>query len=145
MIIITEKFCQNNKYNKINNNNMKKLILTFIFGFISLVSFSQSQIDFVELTHDFGQVQFNGDTLVTQFWFKNRGTSDLEIYDAEGSCGCTIADYPKNVPVGTGGSITVKYYNANPGFINKSVTVTTNDPNNTVIVLRIKGETYKPE
>jgi hypothetical protein len=28
---------------------------------------------------------------------------------------------------------------------NKSVTVTTNDPNNTVIVLRIKGETYKPE
>lgn len=145
MIIIIEKFSQNNKYNKINNNNMKNLILTFIFGFISLACFSQSQIDFVELTHDFGQVQFNGDTLVTQFWFKNRGTSDLEIYDAKGSCGCTVVDYPKNVPVGTGGSITVKYYNSNPGFINKSVTVTTNDPNNGVIVLRIKGETYKPE
>lgn len=124
---------------------MKNLILTFIFGFISLNHFSQSQIDFVELTHDFGQIQFSGDTLVAQFWFKNRGTSDLEIYDAKGSCGCTIADYPKNIPVGTGGSITVKYYNTNPGLINKSVTVTTNDQNNSVIVLQIKGFTFNPE
>lgn len=124
---------------------MKKLILTFIFGFISLNHFSQSQIDFVELTHDFGQIQFSGDTLVAQFWFKNRGTSDLEIYDAKGSCSCTIADYPKNIPVGTGGSITVKYYNTNPGLINKSVIVTTNDQNNSVIVLQIKGFTFNPE
>jgi hypothetical protein len=122
---------------------MKNLILTFIFSLISLISFSQSQIDFVELTHDFGRIEFKGDTLVTQFWFKNRGTSTLEIIDAKGSCGCTIADFPKEVPVGTGGSITVKYYSANEGFINKSVTVTTNDPNNPVVVLRIKGETYK--
>lgn len=122
---------------------MKNLILTFIFSLISLISFSQSQIDFVELTHDFGRIEYTGDTLVTQFWFKNRGISTLEIIDAKGSCGCTIADFPKEIPVGTGGSITVKYYNANEGFINKSVTVTTNDPNNPVVVLRIKGETYK--
>ena len=124
---------------------MKNVILTLVFGLISLVSYSQSLIDFAELNHDFGRVEFTGDTLVTQFWFKNRGVSALEIYEAKGSCGCTVADFPKTTAAGTGSSITVKYYNANPGFINKSVTVTTNDPNNTVIVLRIKGETYKPE
>ena len=124
---------------------MKNLLLTLVFGFISLVTYSQSKIDFAELTHDFGTVQFTGDTLVTQFWFKNRGTSTLEIFSAEGSCGCTIADFPKNIAAGTGGSIMVKYYNPNEGPINKSVTVTTNDPLNPVVILRIKGETCKSE
>lgn len=123
---------------------MKNLILTFVFGLMSLVSYSQN-IEFAELTHDFGKVPFTGDTLVTQFWFKNTGISTLEIYSAKGSCGCTVPTYPQKVEAGTGGSITVRYYSANPGFINKSVTVTTNDPNNTTVVLRIKGETYKPE
>lgn len=128
---------------KIIGNNMKNLILTFVFGLISLVSYSQSTIEFSELNHDFGNIKFTGDTLVTQFWFKNRGTSNLEIYEAKGSCGCTVVDFPKNIPAGQGGSITVKYFNNNPGFINKSLTVITNDPNNTTVILRIKGETYK--
>lgn len=130
---------------KIIGNNMKNLILTFVFGLMSLVSYSQSSVEFSELNHDFGKVKFTGDTLVAQFWFKNRGTTALEIYDAKGSCGCTVADFPKNVPAGQGGAITVKYFNANGGPINKSVTVTTNDPNNTVIVLRIRGDLYKSE
>lgn len=122
---------------------MKNLILTLACVLISLVSFSQSTIEFSELTHDFGNTKLTGDTLVTQFWFKNKGTSNLEIYSAKGSCGCTVTDFPKNIPAGQTGSINVKYFNANPGFINKSVTVTTNDPNNTTVILRIKGETYK--
>jgi hypothetical protein len=125
--------------------NMKKLILTLTFGLISLVSFCQSSIEFSELTHDFGKVKFTGDTLVTQFWFKNKGTSKLEIYEAKGTCGCTTAEFPKNILPGDGGVITVKYFNATPGFINKSVTIQTNDPNNGIIILRIKGETYKSE
>ena len=103
-----------------------------------------AKIEFSKETHDYGNIKYGGEPYCN-FEFKNTGDEPLIISNAKGSCGCTIADYPKNVPVGTGGSITVKYYNANPGFINKSVTVTTNDPNNTVIVLRIKGETYKPE
>ena len=128
---------------KIIGNNMKNLILTFVFGLISLVSYSQSTIEFSELNHDFGKISFTGDTLVANFWFKNKGTSTLEISSAKGSCGCTVASYPKTTVANSGGSITVKYFNANPGYINKSVTVTTNDPNNPVVVLRIKGETYK--
>ena len=43
----------------------------------------------------------------------------------------------------SGGEIVVKYFSSNTGFINKSVTVQTNDTNNEIIILRIKGETYK--
>lgn len=124
--------------------NMKNVILTLVFGLISLVSYSQT-IEFSEVTHDFGNVPFTGDTLVTEFWFKNKGISTLEILSAKGSCGCTVPSFPKTVASGSGGTITVKYFSANPGFINKSVTVTTNDPENSIIILRIKGETYKPE
>jgi hypothetical protein len=126
---------------------MKKLIFTFGIILTSFFSMSQTSpvLVFGNLTYDFGKINYTGDTLVANFWFKNQGVGELQILSAKPSCGCTVADFPKTVPVGTGSSITVKYYNANPGFINKSVTVTTNDPNNPVVVLRIKGETYKPE
>ena len=109
-----------------------------------MASFSQT-IEFSELTHDFGKVTFKGDTLSTKFVFSNKGNSMLEIFNVKESCGCMVTDFPKSISPGSIGYITVKYFNVNPGFINKSITVTTNDVNNSTIVLRIKGETYKSE
>lgn len=124
---------------------MKNLIFTLFFGLISIACYSQSIIDFSEETHDFGNIKFTGDTLVAKFLFKNKGVSNLEIYNAKASCGCAIVSYPTTISPGQSGYITVKYYNANPGFINKSISIITNDPNNQTVVLRIKGQTYKTE
>jgi hypothetical protein len=123
---------------------MKKLILTLISTLTILVGYSQtSNVNFSYTTYDFGTIPFTGDTIVAHFWFKNTGTEDFKIYSVKPSCGCTVASFQETTSPGTGGEIVVKYFNANPGFINKSLTVTTNNPVENTIVLRIKGETVK--
>ena len=121
-----------------------KTLFTLLLLFISTVGFSQCGIfSPAELTYDFGKINFTGDTLVANFWFKNPGKGDLQIFSAKPSCGCTVASFPEITAAGTGGVIVVKYFSASPGFINKSVTIQTNDPNNGIVILRIKGETVK--
>jgi hypothetical protein len=48
-----------------------------------------------------------GDTVRMDFWFTNTGTKLLFISDVRSSCGCTIADYPKE-PVAPGKDGAVK-------------------------------------
>lgn len=122
--------------------NIKKLFITLTFVLLSIVSYSQSFVVFLEQTYDFGKIKHTTDTLVANFYFKNKGCDTLIISSAKPSCGCTVASFPQTTAPNSGGAIVVKYYNNTPGFINKSVSVTTNDPNNPVIVLRIKGQTY---
>jgi hypothetical protein len=126
---------------------MKKLIFTFGIILTSFFSMSQTSpvLVFGNLTYDFGKINYTGDTLVANFWFKNQGVGELQILSAKPSCGCTVASFPENTPGMSGGSVVVKYFSSTPGFINKSVTVTTNDPNNGVVILRIKGETIKQD
>jgi hypothetical protein len=126
---------------------MKNLILTLAFGLISLVSYSQNSPVLVigNETYDFGKIEHKNDTLVAHFWFKNQGIGELKMLSTKASCGCIVANFPETTPGMNGGEIVVKYFSANPGSINKSVTITTNDTNNSVVTLRIKGETYKPE
>ena len=62
--------------------NMKNLILTLVFGLISLVSNSQTPPVMVvgNQTYDFGRIEYTKDTLVAHFWFKNQGVGELKIY-----------------------------------------------------------------
>ncbi len=125
---------------------MKKIIFTF--GIILTSFFSRSQtpvLVFENLTYDFGKINYTGDTIVANFWFKNQGVGELKISSAKPSCGCTVASFTETTPGMSGGSVVVKYFSTTPGFINKSVTVTTNDPNNGIVILRIKGETIKQD
>jgi hypothetical protein len=126
---------------------MKKLIFTFGIILTSFFSMSQTSpiLVFGNLTYDFGKINYNGDTLVANFWFKNQGLGELKILSAKPSCGCTVASFTETTPGMSGGSVVVKYFSASPGFINKSITVTTNDPNNGIVILRIKGETIKQD
>src|SRR5688500_16250965 len=52
-------------------------------------------------THDFGRIT-QGDKVSYSFKFKNTGGSDLVISSAQGSCGCTVPNYPRN-PIAPGG------------------------------------------
>ena len=61
-------------------------------------SFDYPSIEFEKTNHDFGQIN-DGDIVETTFSFKNTGKSDLVISNASGSCGCTVPDYPRDVPI----------------------------------------------
>tara|TARA_B100000767_G_scaffold105600_1_gene101370 strand:- start:1628 stop:2134 length:507 start_codon:yes stop_codon:yes gene_type:complete len=78
--------------------------------------------------HDFGVIN-EGDLVETIFNFTNTGKSDLIIQDARGSCGCTVPEYPKNLPIAPGdtGQIRVSFDSSNkPNLQQKTVTLTTN-------------------
>jgi len=78
--------------------------------------------------HDFGVIT-EGDRVETIFTFTNTGKSELIISDARGSCGCTVPEYPKNLPIAPGatGEIRVSFDSSNkPNLQQKTVTLTTN-------------------
>ena len=114
--------CESDPSKKVNKENVeiteKRLE--------SVVDFAV--IDFEKTNHDFGEIK-DGDIVETIFTFSNSGNSDLRILNATGSCGCTVPEYPRDVPIGPGetGTIKVKFDSSNkPGMQRKTVTLTTN-------------------
>ena len=77
----------------------------------------------------------------------------MVISKAQGSCGCTVPDWPREpIPVGEEGTIKVQYDSRGKGKLraeggraeNKRVTITANtDPVNTY--LTITGRVFKPD
>lgn len=74
------------------------------------------------------------------FEFKNNGKKPLLITNVQTSCGCTAAQKP-TAPIAKGKSdkIVVTYDTKRVGNFSKSITVTTNVPEEPTIVLTIKG------
>lgn len=56
--------------------------------------------------HNFGDIN-EGDKVSYNYTFKNTGANDLIITSAQGSCGCTVPEYPKT-PIKPGKSGTMK-------------------------------------
>lgn len=80
--------------------------------------------------HDFGNVT-QGVPKQTAFTFTNTGDAPLVITDAKSTCGCTVPQYPKNVPIAPGesGELTVKFNGTGRNQVIKTVTLTTNTQN----------------
>jgi hypothetical protein len=99
---------------------------------------------FTEEIHDFGQIT-QGEKVSYSFAFTNEGKSNLIISSAQGSCGCTVAQPPKEpVSPGKSGKIDVVFdSNGKSGKQEKNVTVITNGEPNTKI-LTIKAEIIVP-
>lgn len=97
------------------------------------------------MEHDFGKV-IQGEKVSYAFKFKNSGNADLIISDARGSCGCTVADYPKKpMAPGEEGEIDVKFSTeGKKGFQSKTITLVANTEPNSV-VLTIKANVQVPE
>jgi hypothetical protein len=60
-----------------------------------------------------------------EFEFTNTSDKEIIVANAQASCGCTVADYPKT-PIAAGKSAIIKatYNAATKGVFNKNVTVT---------------------
>jgi hypothetical protein len=96
-------------------------------------------ISWTSTTLDFGKIE-QGKPVSAEFEFKNPSMVPLIISSVRPTCGCTIADYPKEpVQPGKSGKISVTFNAAASGFFQKSIGVTTNaTEGNTALI--IKGE-----
>lgn len=94
----------------------------------------------VDTVHDFGTIH-EGEVTEYDFSFKNTGKTPLVISGANGSCGCTAPDYPKEpVQPGQSGVMKVKFHSAGKeGHQEKSVTINTNSKRG-VHMLYIKAD-----
>lgn len=129
---------------------MKKIILTAIVLFTGL-SFAMSQttkapeqkpeskLEFVQKIADLGEIP-QGVPATATYEFVNNSDKPVVITNVKTSCGCTGKEYSKE-PIKPGEKSQVKatYNAASLGTFQKTVTVTTNEGTDP-IVLRIKGK-----
>ena len=90
---------------------------------------------FTEEKFDFGNID-EGTVAKHTFEFTNTGDAPLIIYNAQGSCGCTVPDWPREaIAPGATGEIKVSFNSAGRvGVNNKQVTLTANTvPNKRII------------
>jgi hypothetical protein len=98
----------------------------------------QDSIVFDKTTHDYGTIVQGADGN-SEFKFTNKGKSPIILSNVRASCGCTVPEWPKEpILPGKTSSIKVTYNTANLGSFGKTITVSSNAVNSTV-VLTIKG------
>ena len=67
------------------------------------------KIEFERDFYDFGQLKA-GEVISYSFKFTNTGNADLVISGCDASCGCTVADYPRErIAPGKSGYVTVSF------------------------------------
>ena len=96
-----------------------------------------AQLTFEEVRWEFGKLAAGG-TVEHDFAFTNTGSVPLLIADTRTTCGCTVADYPKQpVPPGEGGSITVRFDSSNKsGRQEKPIEILANTyPSSTIVTI----------
>lgn len=98
-----------------------------------------SGIEWTSTTIDFGKIE-QGKPVSAEFEFKNPTMVPLLISSVRPTCGCTIADYPKEpILPGKSGKIAITYNAAAGGAFTKAIVVTSNaTEGNTSLI--IKGE-----
>ncbi|MDA3910145.1 MAG: DUF1573 domain-containing protein [Bacteroidales bacterium] len=125
---------------------MKKLFMLLAIISVSALSLSAQYVEseknetivFNQLEHDYGTITQGADGNC-EFGFTNNGQKPLVLSNVRASCGCTVPTWPKEpIQPGETGVIKVKYDTKRVGSFNKSITVSSNAENSTVI-LRIKG------
>lgn len=125
---------------------MRKLVFTFVTVlFFAAAASAQGVLKFNKEVHDFGTLK-EGPVATYSFEVKNTGNAPVVISNAMASCGCTTPEWKKD-PIMPGATAVIKVgYNTpgRPGSFTKTITVTSNAENSTV-VLTIKGNvTPKP-
>ena len=129
----------------------KKLVWIALFSFIFVMSCAEKEsktakankgkphISFDTTRYDFGQAK-SGEELIVEFDFTNTGKGSLRISRIESSCGCTVANYPKeDIAPGQGGTIQAIFDTGGfSGYQYKTLLVYTN-ADNSPVKLEITG------
>jgi len=99
------------------------------------------KIVFEKTDFEFGTIKA-GEKTTNNFVFTNTGKSDLVIRKIKASCGCTATNPEKMViKPGETSHITATFSSAGKkGHQNKTITVITNDPSQSSVVLKVIGD-----
>ena len=131
-------------------NNQLTVSATIVEDFTSMTTkelVNAANIEFEDgRTYDFGKMA-QSSKVEHDFVFKNVGKSNLVLRKIKSSCGCTAVS-PKDKVIEPGKSSSIKAVfssGTRKGRQNKSITVITNDPKNSRIILRISGEVNPSE
>lgn len=86
-------------------------------------------MQWIDSVQNYGNIK-EGQKLAISFRFKNSGSKPLIIESVAPSCGCTVADYPKEpIAPGAEGEITGEFdSNGREGLQHKEITVKANTP-----------------
>ncbi len=128
------------------------ILLTLLFTTDSYAQQSgksrkQGVIEFEKTSIDFGFFPVTSPKQVATFKFTNKGNGKLVINKVRTTCGCTVANYPKNyIKPGGKGEISVVYDGKGrlKGKFSKAITVYT-DKGKTSTRLTISGNMYEGE
>lgn len=105
------------------------LLLAVTFGITQAQDFTVPIFTPATTVVDFGEVDSKTDVGYRILTFTNEGATPLMITNAIGSCGCTIPEWPKEaIKPGKSSQIKISYQLTKIGTIDKTVTITTNEP-----------------
>jgi hypothetical protein len=106
---------------------------------------SAPDIQFRETSHDFGEVK-QGEEVTHTFKVNNTGKSNLVLRKVRTSCGCTASKPDKEViKPGESANIPVSFNTrGRNGRQNQSITVYSNDPKKSTMLLRITASVVAP-
>ena len=124
LVVLTTACKQESAADKITDADMKAIQEQ------NAIAGKLAKVELDKEVHDFGTIS-EGDRVETEFIVKNIGDSDLMIYEAKGSCGCTVPEPPKE-PIKPGDSAPIKVSfdsKGKPGSQEKTVTLKTNTAN----------------
>ena len=94
----------------------------------------------VEPIKDF-DIVVKGEVIKHAFQIRNEGDTTLEITDVRPACGCTVAQYDKQIAPGEVGAINIRMRTQDfAGPISKAVAVLTNDAVNPKLQLVVKAK-----
>lgn len=134
---------------------MKKLFTVIVMLMIGAGAYAQdnttpapkkeSAVKFTETTFNFGEMEYGSDVSHV-FTFKNVSGAPVAIKNVATSCGCTTPAYSKEpVMPKKSGSVTAKYDSTRPGPFTKTLTVSINDEEITLVITgTIKQMQNKP-
>jgi hypothetical protein len=121
---------------------MKKLFTVLVMLMLGAGAYAQdtpapkkeSAVKFTETTFNFGEVEYGSDVSHV-FTFKNVSGAPVAIKNVATSCGCTTPAYSKEpVMPKKSGSVTAKYDSTRPGPFTKTLTVSLNDEEITLVI-----------
>lgn len=116
------------------------LVMVFLFGFSVGTALAAPNLKIDESTYDFGEV-YQGEKVLHTFAFENTGDEPLVIDRVRSSCGCTaVLLSAKNLAPGSQGEVQANFDSTRfRGKVQKTIYLYSNDPNQPVMQLHIKG------
>ncbi len=113
-------------------------ILTGIIISSVVLASPKASIEWQVTSIDFGEIVYK-EPVTAEFIFKNPGLLPIVINDVKTSCGCTVADFPKQpITSGQEGKILVTFDAEAEGQFSKTITVYSNT-DGSITQLYIRG------